>query len=81
MKMADVKVGMKLKSKSEYDIFSPITVTEITENGFKYTHEPRTVKIGYTGPIPQFGTCSGGEHYAVNGEVHYEELTQTDFSI
>lgn len=81
MKMSDVKVGMRLKSTKQYDIFSPIIVTELTEKGFKYTCEPRTIKIGYNGPIPQFGTCSGGEHYAVGGEVQYEEITQTDFSI
>jgi len=75
MKMSDVKVGMWLTSNSQYDIFSPILVTEITELGFKYTCAPRSVKVGYVAPgIPQFGTVSGGELYAMNGEVRYEPL-------
>lgn len=80
--MSDVKVGMKLKSISEYDIFSPVLVTEITEKGFKYTHAPRNIKTGYYAPgIPQFGIVSGGEHYGVDGEALYEEVTQTEFTI
>jgi len=82
MKMSDVKVGMRLKSTSEYDVFSPILVTEITENGFKYKCEPKSVKIGYLAPgIPEFGVMSGGEHYGVNGEALYEPLEQIDYII
>ena len=75
MKMSDVKVGMVLKSTYDYDVFGPITVTELTEKGFKYTHAPKTMKIGYSAPgIPEFGTTSGGEHYGSNGEINYEPI-------
>jgi hypothetical protein len=77
MKMADVKVGMQLRSVTGR--FEPIiTVTEITERGFKYTHEPRTVKLGNPGGIPEFGTCVGGEHYGLDGEAIYEPFSPDD---
>ena len=79
MKMSDVKVGMVLKSTYDYDVFGPITVIELTEKGFKYTHAPKTMKIGYAAPgIPEFGTATGGEHFDINGEINYEPLTRQE---
>jgi len=83
MKMSDVKVGMKLRSIiSDYEAtYWPITVTEIIPNGFKYIHAKRSMKIGYSNGIPEFGICEGGEHFGVNGECLYEEIDQTDYEI
>ena len=73
MLMSNVKVGMRLQSLTGR--YEPIiTVTEITELGFKYSHEPRSIKLGNPGGIPQFGTCVGGEHYGFDGEALYEPL-------
>lgn len=66
MKMLDVKVGMRLVSKFA-GALSPITVTEITDKGFKY-------KLDYI--IPFNSTSSycidGHEHYGYNGEALYD---------
>jgi len=64
MRMQDIKVGMVLRS-----IYGglDVTVTEMTEKGFKYEH-PRYIagaRIGYT---------DGGEHYGYNGYSHYTEI-------
>ncbi len=68
--MSDVKVGMVLRSTiSEFDAkYYPITVTEITDNGFKYVHEKRLLS-------PRIGHTSGGEHFGADGECLYEEIT------
>ncbi len=68
MKMSDVKVGMKLHSDMP-GALSPITVTKITERGFKY-------KIDAPRPyIPRWGmtiNADGHEHYGYEGETFYE---------
>ena len=66
MKMADVKVGMRLVSKSS-GALSPITVTELTDRGFKYRLDA-TVSLmpGLTFAI------DGHEHFGIDGEAFYE---------
>lgn len=65
--MADVKVGIRLESNMA-GVLSPITVTEITERGFKYRlDEPRSVMPGLTLAI------DGHEHFGINGDALYEE--------
>lgn len=63
MKMEDVRVGMRMKSLYGGPV---ITVTEMTEKGFKYSHPPYHLSgwIGHT---------TGGEHYGHNGSSHYTE--------
>lgn len=61
MRMADVRVGMKLKSLYGGPI---ITVSELTEKGFKYTHPPYHLGA-------RIGQTSGGEHFGCNGYSHY----------
>lgn len=67
MRMADVKVGMRLVSTiAGGPAFSPITVTEITERGFRYKLDV---------PVclhPLMGTTEGGEHFGHDGECYYE---------
>jgi len=71
MKMSDVKIGMRLVSTiGGGPSFSPITVTEITERGFKYKLDA---------PVPfipgQTIMVEGHEHYGLNGEAFYEPET------
>lgn len=70
MKMADVKVGMRLHS-TMVGALSPITVTEITERGFKYSLDaPMPL-------IPRWGMSwakDGHEHYGYGGEAFYEPI-------
>jgi len=70
MKMSDVKVGMRLVSDT-VGALSPITVTEITESGFKY-------KLDATRPfIPRWGmsfVTDGHEHFGFDGNALYEEV-------
>ena len=74
--MADVMVGMRLKSLVPDTIFSPITVTELTEHGFKYSLDEEKALI------PRLGMklCRDGhEHYGFNGEALYEpDAAQVD---
>jgi hypothetical protein len=73
MKMADVRVGMKLRSKYSSLRQQIIMVTELTEKGFRYVR-PRWhlgSRIGWT---------EGGEHYGFNGESMYEPV-EADFAI
>ncbi len=70
VKMSEVKVGMRLKSTiGGGPACSPITVTEITDRGFKY-------KLDGSVPfIPRWGTwfpAEGHEHFGINGESLYE---------
>lgn len=69
MKMADVKVGMRLRSTFEGTIFSPITVTEITADGFRYSLDEEKALI------PRLGmrlAKDGHEHFGFAGEAMYE---------
>jgi hypothetical protein len=76
MKMADVRVGMKLHDPSRP--YLPIlTVTKITERGFKYSHEKRLMKLGNPGGLPDYGTNSEGEHYCHDGECWYEPFSDS----
>ena len=72
MKMLDVKVGMRLHSDAP-GALSPITVTEITERGFKY-------KIDAPVPIiPRWGmtySIDGHEHYGHKGYTNYEPIKE-----
>lgn len=70
MKMADIKEGMRLESE-QMRPFSPITVTELTERGFKYKLDAPI--HGY----PRAGSSApmdGHEHYGIDGETPYELL-------
>lgn len=65
MKMADVRVGMKLRD-THNPYYPLLTVTEITTRGFKYELE-RPYSLG-----SRLGTQTGGEHYGLNGQCWYE---------
>lgn len=74
MRLEDVKVGMRLKS-----IFNgrEVTVTELTEKGFKYSYD-QVVSL-----IPRRGLSlakDGHEHYVINGEVLYEPVLDGQLS-
>lgn len=70
MKMSDVRVGMRLRSTiGGGPAFSHITVTEITERGFKYCLDADVPFIAREG---SYFTKDGGEHYGYNGETFYE---------
>jgi hypothetical protein len=64
MKMKDVRVGMRMKSLYGGPV---ITVTELTEKGFKYSHPPYHLGA-------RIGQTIGGEHYGYNGYSHYTEV-------
>jgi hypothetical protein len=71
MKMSDVKVGMRLVS-TFFGGLTPVTVTEITEKGFKY-------KLDHIIPFnstSHFG-IDGHEHYGLNGEALYSLEKET----
>lgn len=75
MKMADVKVGMRLRSKFEGGVLSVVTVTELTETGFKYALD------GEYDLIPRWGyrlKRDGHTHYGLDGEALYEPLIERD---
>ena len=68
MRMDDIKVGMRLTSSS-MGTLSPITVTELTEGGFKYCLDLPTAFI------PRWGLSFskvGHEHFGYKGETPYE---------
>lgn len=67
MKMTDVKAGMRLRSTLP-GFYPDITVTELTERGFRYEHEPFLLS-------PTLGVASGGEHYGLDGAALYEPVT------
>jgi hypothetical protein len=72
MKISDVKVGMRLRcTVSDAPSSGPVTVTEITERGFKYklnapvcVHPRRGITVA----------AEGHEHYGFNGEAFYEPI-------
>lgn len=73
--MADVKVGMRLRSKVEGGMMFVITVTRLTENGFEYSLD------GEYDLIPRWGMRlkkDGHEHYGLDGEALYEPLIERD---
>lgn len=74
MKMSDVRVGMKLRLPQHFagrrDI---ITVTELTERGFKYDlSEDANL---FVMPMLTLERC-GHEHYGYRGESIYEPVTE-----
>lgn len=73
MKMSEVKVGMKLHDPGR-PYLPVLTVTKLTERGFKYTHESRSMKLGNPDGIPEFGSTMGGEYFGSNGECWYEPV-------
>ena len=68
MKMADIKVSMRLVSKLG-GAFSPITVTELTERGFKYALDEDKPFIACEG---SYFPKEGHEHFGLDGEAFYE---------
>lgn len=64
IKMSDVKTGMILRPVGG-GLPRQITVTEITDKGFLYEHEPLNIH-------PFMGTMTGGEHYGIEGYALYE---------
>lgn len=74
MKMTDVKVGMKLRSTVKTGFPEEVIVTKLTPEGFEYTHEPYSMKVGLNNGVPEFGICKGGTHYGYEGEAYYEEV-------
>jgi hypothetical protein len=69
MKMADVRVGMRLRSTvSNRD--EEIEVTEITPRGFKYRipDDREVVSPHWSMPMAR----DGHEHFGVNGDALYE---------
>lgn len=66
--MSEIKVGMKLISSLGLDK-RVITVTEITEKGFKYYCAPYHVRYAGTD-----GIVSSGEQYGINGYSLHNEI-------
>lgn len=71
MKMLEVAVGMRLRSTLESDRGGPfeyVTVTELTERGFKYSLDD-DVPLG-----PRYGTQlkDGNEHFGIDGNALFE---------
>ncbi len=69
LKMADVRVGMRLRDPSEY-LFRQegvLTVTEITSAGFKFDAE-RDVSLG---PRHGIALAKGREHFGIDGICRY----------
>jgi hypothetical protein len=72
MKMSEVAVGMRLRSTLS-SVGGDITVTEITERGFKYRYDAPAVMH------PRLGialAADGHEHFGLNGEALYEAVQQ-----
>jgi hypothetical protein len=78
MKMADVRVGMKLRSTTgESAPFDEITVTAITPKGFEYSIKEEMTFIARDGS--RF--CRHGhEHFGVDGYALYEPFPE-EFAI
>lgn len=74
MRMSDIKVGMELKHIGDSNIRRILTVTELTDKGFRYTTPFYYQKIGYSNGVPEFGTVTSGEYYGVDGESYLEEV-------
>ena len=72
MKMSDIRVGMRLVSDLG-GAFSPITVTELTERGFKYALDEAKPFIAREG---SYFPKEGHEHFGMNGESFYELETR-----
>ena len=70
MKMADIRVGMRLESE-KHRPFSPITVTELTERGFKYSLDAAVPGWPRAG---QSADKDNHEHYGYDGLTDYEVL-------
>jgi hypothetical protein len=70
MKMSDVKVGMRLRSVGrQVPMEEFVTVTEITERGFKYSIDEAYAMI------PRLGMSmakDGHEHFGIGGEALFE---------
>lgn len=71
MRMDEVKIGMRLRHIGEYVHPAErwITVTELTERGFKYS-----LDSGYCAH-PRLGmtiSASGHEHFGIEGNSLYE---------
>lgn len=68
MKMSEVKVGMRLRDPKGGP---EITVTEITDRGFRYSFDEDQPFI------PRWGLSfakDGHEHFGTNGECYYEPV-------
>jgi hypothetical protein len=74
MKMADVAVGMRLRPTYSH-VGGDITVTEITDRGFKYSYDAPVVVHPRLGIIYAKG---GHEHFGCNGEAFYEPIPKED---
>ena len=76
MKMADVRVGMRLRPTLNPGYTNPdITVTDITEHGFVYSVDDARVLHARFGLVM---AREGHEHYGVNGEAWYEPIAWYD---
>ena len=76
VKMTDVKVGMRLRPVVNPGPAHPdITVTEITEVGFKYSVDHPQVLHARFGWIMQ---KDGHEHFGIDGEAFYEPVAWYD---
>lgn len=65
LKMSEIKVGMRLIAENS---INPITVTEITDKGFKYEFDD---EIDF---VPRWGlrfSKAGHEHYGYNDQSFY----------
>lgn len=62
----DVKVGDQFRERNSGRL---ITVTELSAKGFHYTCEPYSIKIGYNGVVPEFGTVKGGELFVKDHDL------------
>ncbi len=72
MRMSDVKVGMRLRPIIAGDLGGEITVTELTEHGFKYRYDAPVVVHPRLGIV---WAAEGHEHFGYNGVAFYEEAS------
>jgi len=68
--MSEVKVGMRLHPTIAGQLGGEITVTELTERGFKYRCDAPVVVHPRLGIV---WAAEGHEHFGYNGEAFYEE--------
>lgn len=71
MRMSDVRVGMRLmETGMNHDV---VTVTEVTDRGFKYDYDHQKSFI------PRWGWSfqkTGHEYYGFNGEAWFEPVPE-----
>jgi hypothetical protein len=76
MKMSSIQPGMRLRSTiSRVPMEEFITVTELTESGFRFSLDAEYVMITRWGMTM---AKDGHEHFGFNGEAFYEPVYQCE---